>query len=66
MTSHEVAASAADLANIAALRVLIVAGSHIELIDAGTGREVARVGAWADVGGWLEEKERMMSRKRAA
>lgn len=47
-------------------RVLIVAASHVELIDAGTGRTVATVRAWGEVGAWLDEAERMMSRKRAA
>lgn len=32
-------------AAILGYRVLIVAGSHVELIDAATGRTVARVGA---------------------
>jgi len=49
-----------------ALRVLIVAGSHVELIDADTGRVVSRVGPWGAVAGWLEEAERMQTMRRAA
>lgn len=47
-------------------RVLIVAGSHVELLDAATGRAVGRVAGWADVGTWLETREQERQWKRAA
>lgn len=47
-------------------RVLIVAASHVELIDATTGREVARVGEWGEVVVWLAVREQETRWKRAA
>ena len=48
------------------LRVLIVAGSHVELLSALTGRPVARVATWSEVAGWLDEAERMQEWRKAA
>ena len=47
-------------------RVLIVAGSHIEMLSALTGRPVARVATWSEVAGWLDEAERMQEWRKAA
>lgn len=64
-TVHEYLATTTRAARLG-YRALIVASSHVELIDAATGRTVARVGAWGDVGGWLDAAERMQTMRRAA
>ena len=52
-------------------RVLIVAGSHVEMIDAASGGRtqgspVQRVATWEGVEGWLDEAEQLQTRKKAA